>query len=89
VRRNLPEAKLPGCYNRLVELISWFNDLVGSTHADWEEARPNHDRIQAPDVGIIGKIGQSESNRVLENLRISVGKKGWVVQALVEDPKPM
>jgi hypothetical protein len=45
VRRNLPKAKLPGCYNPLIEFISWFDDPVGSTHADWEEARANHDRI--------------------------------------------
>jgi hypothetical protein len=88
VRRNLPEAKLPGCYNRLIELISRFNDSVGSTHADWEEARANHDRIQAPGVDIIGKISQLEGDRVLENFRFSVGKEDRVVQTLIENPKP-
>jgi hypothetical protein len=89
VRRNLPKAKLPGCYNRLIELISWFDDPVGSTHADWEEAKANHDRIQAPGVDIIGKISQPEGGRVLENFRFSVGKEDWVVQAPIENPKPL
>jgi hypothetical protein len=55
VWRDLPKAKLPGCYNRLIKLISWFDDPVRSTRADREEARANHDGIQAPDVGIITK----------------------------------
>jgi hypothetical protein len=66
VRRNLPKAKLPSCYNRLIELISWFDDPFGSTHDDWEEARANHDRIQTPSVDIIGKISQPKGGRVLE-----------------------
>jgi hypothetical protein len=45
VRRNLPEAKLPSCYDRLIEFISWLNDPVGGAHADWKEARADHDRI--------------------------------------------
>jgi hypothetical protein len=60
VWRNLPKTKLPGCYNRLVKLVSRFDDPVGSAHADWEEARANHDRVQAPGVDIIGKVSQSE-----------------------------
>jgi hypothetical protein len=89
VRRNLPKAKLSGCYNKLIEIISWFDDLVGSSHADLEEARANHDRIQAPGVDIIGKISQPEGGRVLENFRFSVGKEDWVVQAPIENPKPL
>jgi hypothetical protein len=42
---NMPKTKLPGCCNRLVKLVSRFDDPVGSAHANWEEARVNHDRI--------------------------------------------
>jgi hypothetical protein len=45
VGRNLPETKLPGCYDRLVEIITWLDDWVGGAHADWKEARANHDRV--------------------------------------------
>jgi hypothetical protein len=55
VWRNLPKTKLLGCYNRLVKLISRFGDPVGGAHADWEEARANHDGVQAPCVDIIVK----------------------------------
>jgi hypothetical protein len=85
----LPKAKLPGCKNRLIELISWFNDPIGSTPADREEARAHHDRIQASGVDIIGKISQPEGGRILENFRFSVGKEDWVVQAPIENPKPL
>jgi hypothetical protein len=89
VRRNLPEAKLPGHYNRLIELISWLDDPVGGAHADWKEARANHDRIQMPSAVIIGKISQSEGDRVFKNSRIGVGKEDRVVQAPIENPKPV
>jgi hypothetical protein len=29
VGRNLPKTKLPGCYNRLIRLITWLDDSVG------------------------------------------------------------
>jgi hypothetical protein len=45
VRRNLPKSKLPSCYDRLIEFISWLDDPVGGAHADWKEARADHDRI--------------------------------------------
>jgi hypothetical protein len=45
VGRNLPKTKLPDCYDRLVELITRLNDSVGIAHADWKEARVNHDRV--------------------------------------------
>jgi hypothetical protein len=32
--RNLPKAELPGCHDWLIEFISWFDDTVGSIHAD-------------------------------------------------------
>jgi hypothetical protein len=44
VRRNLHEAKLPSCYDRLIEFISWLDDLVGGAHVDWKEAWADHDR---------------------------------------------
>jgi hypothetical protein len=44
VGRNLPKTKLLGCYDRLVELITGLDDSVGGAHADWKEARANHDR---------------------------------------------
>jgi hypothetical protein len=45
VRRNLPEAKLPSYYDRLIEFISRLDDPVGGAHANWKEARADHDRI--------------------------------------------
>jgi hypothetical protein len=89
VRRNLPKAKQTGCYNRLIELIPWFNDSVGGAHADWKEARVNHDRKQMPSAIIISKISQSECDRVLKNFKINVGKEDRIVQAPIESPKPV
>jgi hypothetical protein len=88
VWRNLPKTKLPGCYNRLVKLVSRFDDPVGSAHADWKEARANHDRVQAPGVDIISEVTQSERGWALKDFRVSIGEEDWVVQALVENPKP-
>jgi hypothetical protein len=45
VGRNLPKTKLPGYYDRLVQLITWLDDSVGGAHAGWKEARANHDRV--------------------------------------------
>jgi hypothetical protein len=45
VRRNLPRAKLPSCYDWLIEFISCLDDPVGGAHADWKEARADYDRI--------------------------------------------
>jgi hypothetical protein len=45
VGRNLHKNKLPGCYDRLVELITWLDDSVRGAHANWKEARANHDRV--------------------------------------------
>jgi hypothetical protein len=45
VGRNLPETKLPGCYDRLIKLITGLDDSVGGAHADGKEARANHDRV--------------------------------------------
>jgi hypothetical protein len=57
MRGHLPKTMLPGCYNRLVKLIPWLDDPIGSTHANWKKTRPNHNGVQAPGIGIIGKIG--------------------------------
>jgi hypothetical protein len=42
MRRYLPKAKLPSCYDRLVKLISRLDYSVGCTHANWEEAGTDH-----------------------------------------------
>jgi hypothetical protein len=55
--RHLPKTKLPGCYDRLVKLVSWLDDLIRSTHANWKKAGPNHDGVQARGIGVIGEIG--------------------------------
>jgi hypothetical protein len=34
VGTNLPKTKLPGCYDRLVRFIAWFDDSIGGAHAD-------------------------------------------------------
>jgi hypothetical protein len=88
VWRHLPKTKLPGCYNRLVKFISRFDDPVGSAHADGEEARANHDRVQAPGVDIVGEVSQSEHGWALKDFRLSIGEEDWVVQAFVKNPKP-
>jgi hypothetical protein len=54
--RHLPKTKLPGCYDRLVKLISWLNNPVRSTHANWEEAGTDHDGVQVPGISIMGEI---------------------------------
>jgi hypothetical protein len=45
VRRNFLETKLSGCYDRLIKLITGLDDSVGGAHADWKEARANHERV--------------------------------------------
>jgi hypothetical protein len=45
VRRNLPETKLLGYYDRLVEFLTMLDDSVGGAHTNWKEARVNHDRV--------------------------------------------
>jgi hypothetical protein len=88
VRRNLPETKLPGCYDRLIKLITRLNDSIGGAHADWKEARANPDRVQMPSAIIIGKVSQSEGNWILKDFRIHVGKVDWVLQTLVKHSEP-
>jgi hypothetical protein len=74
VGRNLPKTKLPGCYDQLVEFITGLDDSVRGAHADWKEARANHDRVQMPSAIIIGKVNHSEDDWVLKNFRICVRK---------------
>jgi hypothetical protein len=42
-----------------------------------------------PSAVIIGKISQSEGDRVLKNFKINVGKEDRIVQAPIESPKPV
>jgi hypothetical protein len=60
VGRNLPKTKLPGCYDRLVKFIAWFDDSVGGAHADRKEARTDHDGVQMPSAFTIDKVIQSK-----------------------------
>jgi hypothetical protein len=55
VGRNLPKTELPGCYDRLVRFIAWFDDSIGGAHADRKEAGTDHDGLQMSSAFIIGK----------------------------------
>jgi hypothetical protein len=88
VGRNLPKTKLPGCYDRLVRFIAWFDDSVGGAHADRKEARMDHDGVQMPSAFIIGKVIQSKGAWIFKDFRICVRKVDWIVQTLVEYSKP-
>jgi hypothetical protein len=79
VGRDLPKTKLPGCYDRLVRLITRLDDAVGGAHTDWKEARADHDRIQMPSVVIIDKVIQSEGNRIFKVFGCSVSEEEWIV----------
>jgi hypothetical protein len=56
VGRNLPKTKLPGCYDRLVRFIAWFDNSVGGAHTDRKQARTDHDGVQMLSAFIIGKV---------------------------------
>jgi hypothetical protein len=45
VWRHLPKTKLPGYYDRLVRLITRFDDPVRGAHANWKEAETDHNGI--------------------------------------------
>jgi hypothetical protein len=79
VWRDLPKTKLLSCYDRLVRLITRLDDSVGGAHADWKEARADHDRIQMPSAVIIGKDIQSEGNQIFKVFRGSVREEEWIV----------
>jgi hypothetical protein len=88
VGRHLRKAKLPGCYDRLVKLITGLKNPVRGAHADWEKAGPNHKGVKVPSVSIIGNISQTEGSRVLEEFRIGIRKKVWVIKAFIENLEP-
>jgi hypothetical protein len=79
VGRDLPKTKLLGCYNRLVRLITRLDDSIGGAHADWKEARADHDRIQIPSAVIIGKVIQSEGNQIFKVFGGSIREEEWIV----------
>jgi hypothetical protein len=88
VGRHLRKAKLPGCYDRLVKLITLLKNPVRGAHADWEKAGPNHNGIKVLSVSIIGNISQTEGSRVLEEFRIGIRKKIWDIKAFIENLEP-
>jgi hypothetical protein len=88
VGRHLCKAKLPGCYDRLVKLITGFKNPVRGAHANWEKAGPNHDGIKVPSVSIIGNISQTEGGRVLEEFRTGIRKKVWFIKAFIKNLEP-
>jgi hypothetical protein len=61
-----------GCYDRLIRLITWPDDSVEGAHADWKEARADHDRVQMSGAVIIGKVIQSEGDQIFKAIRDSV-----------------
>jgi hypothetical protein len=57
VGRDLPKTKLPGCYDRLVGIITRLDDSIGGAHADWKEARVDPDNR-----GFGSDMGQGETD---------------------------
>jgi hypothetical protein len=55
VWRHLPKTELTSYHHWLVRLVTRLDDPVGGTHADWEEARTDHDGIQVSGASVIGK----------------------------------
>jgi hypothetical protein len=70
---------LPGCYDRLVRLITRLDDSVGGAHADWKEASADHDRIQMSSAVIIDKVIQSEGNQIFKVFGGSIREEEWIV----------
>jgi hypothetical protein len=68
-----------GCYDWLVRLVTWLDDSVGGAHADWKEARVDHDRVQMPSAVIIGKAIQFESDQIFKAIEGSIRKEEWIV----------
>jgi hypothetical protein len=79
VGRDLPQTKLPGCYDRLVRIITRLDDSVGGAHADWKEARADYERIQMSSAIIIGKVIQYQGNRIFKVFGGSVREEEWIV----------
>jgi hypothetical protein len=76
---------LPGCYDRLIRLITWLDDSVGGAHADWKETRVDHDRVQMMSAIIIGKVIESEGDQIFKVIGGSVREEEWIVSTSVED----
>jgi hypothetical protein len=70
---------LLGCYDRLIRLKTWLDDSVGGAHADWKEARADHDRVQMSSAVIIGKVIQSEGDLIFKAIGGSVREEEWIV----------
>jgi hypothetical protein len=70
---------LLGCYDRLIRLITWLDDSVGVAHADWKEARADHDRVQMSSAVIINNVIQSEGDRIFKAIGGSVREEEWIV----------
>jgi hypothetical protein len=79
VGRNLPKTKMLGCHDQLVRFIAWFDDSVGGAHADWKEARTDHDGVQMLSAFIIGKVIQSKDAWIFKDFIICVRKADWIV----------
>ena len=79
MRRYLPKAKLPGCYDRLIGLITRFYDPVGCAHANWKEAGTDHDGVQLPGASVIGKAVQPKEDWVFKMFRFCVRKEKRIV----------
>jgi hypothetical protein len=79
VGRDLPKTKLPDCYDRLLRLITRLDDSIGGAHAEWKEARTDHDRIQMLSAVIIGKVIQSEGNQIFKVFGSSVREEESIV----------
>jgi hypothetical protein len=56
MRRDLSKTKLLSPYNWLVGLITRLNDPIRRTHANREEARADHERIQVSSITVISKV---------------------------------
>jgi hypothetical protein len=70
---------LPGCYDRLITLITWLDDSVGGAHADWKEARADHDRVQMLNAVIIGKVIQSKGDWIFKVIGGNIREEEWIV----------
>jgi hypothetical protein len=70
---------LSGCYDRLIRLITWLDNSVGGAHADWKEARADHDRVQMLSAVIIDKVIQSEGDRIFKAIGGSVREEELIV----------
>jgi hypothetical protein len=70
---------LPGRYDRLVRLVTWLDDSVGGAHADYKEARVDHDGVQMLSAIMVSKAIQSESDWIFKAIGGSVRKEDWIV----------